>query len=241
MKQLPLPISLSPRATFENHVAGRNEEAVTSLRNLLQTKSELQIFIWGKGARGKTHLLQAICQQAATENKNAAFVPLKELAGSDPRLLHGLEQLDIVCIDDVHLVGSHPDWSTELFNLINRCRERQTPLVFSSEKKPQELPLALEDLRSRLLWGPVYYLKPLADEDLLLAITRHATQLGLDIPPEAALYLLKHCRRDIGELLKIIDRLDKETIAQKRKVTLPLVRSVLDVRPAREQHGAKKE
>jgi DnaA family protein len=230
MKQLPLPISLSPRATFENYVAGNNEEAVASFQNILDTKSELQLLIWGKGSRGKTHLLQALCHQAAEDNKNAAYVPLKELADSDPRLLHGLERLDIVCVDDIHLVGEHSEWAVELFNLINRCREQKTPLVFSSEKKPQELTLALEDLRSRLLWGPVYYLKNLSDEDLLQTIIQHASQLGLTLPVEVAQYLLKRSRRDIKELLEIIDQLDKETIIQQRKLTLPLVRSVLENR-----------
>ena len=230
MKQLPLPISLSPRATFDNFVAGNNEEAVASLQEFLNTKSELQILIWGDGPRGKTHLLQAICHQAAEENKNAAYVPLKELAESDPRLLHALEQLDIVCIDDIHLVGNHEEWALELFNLINRCREQQTSLVFSSVQKPQEMTLALHDLRSRLMWGPVFYLRNMQDEDLLLTITQRASQLGLEVPLEAAEYLLKRCRRDLGELLDIIDQLDKETIIQQRRVTLPLIRSVLEAR-----------
>lgn len=232
MKQLPLPISLSSKVTFENYVAGNNEVAVTSLQNLLNTKSELQIFVWGKGTRGKTHLLQAICHQAAEENKNAAYIPLKELAESDPRMLHGMEHLDIICVDDIHLVGNDEEWAIELFNLVNRCRAQKTPLVFSATQKPQEMSLALEDLRSRLMWGPVFYLRNLQDEDLLQTITKRAEQLGLEIPLEAAQYLLTRSRREIKELLEIIDQLDKETIIQQRRVTLPLIRSVLADREA---------
>jgi len=114
--------------------------------------------------------------------------------------------------------------------LINRCREQQTSLVFSSVQKPQEMTLALHDLRSRLMWGPVFYLRNMQDEDLLLTITQRASQLGLEVPLEAAEYLLKRCRRDLGELLDIIDQLDKETIIQQRRVTLPLIRSVLEAR-----------
>lgn len=230
MKQLPLPISLSPRATFENFVTGDNEEAVACLKGLQQSQSELQTFVWSKAARGKTHLLQAICHQAAEENKNAAYIPLKKLVESDPRLLHGMEQLDIICVDDTHLAGNDKDWAVELFNLVNRCREQKTPLVFSCTKKPQEMSLALEDLRSRLMWGPMFYLKKLEDEDLLKTITKRATQLGLEIPLQAAQYLLTRSRRDIKELLEIIDQLDKETIIQQRRVTLPLIRSVLESR-----------
>lgn len=231
MKQLPLPISLSPRATFENFVTGDNQqEAVACLKELQQSQSELQVLIWSKAARGKTHLLQAICHQAAEENKNAAYVPLKELAESDPRLLHGMEQLDIICVDDIHLAANDKEWAVELFNLVNRCREQKTPLVFSSTKKPQEMSLALEDLRSRLMWGPMFYLKKLEDEDLFETITQRASNLGLEISLEAAQYLFTRSRRDIKELLEIIDQLDKETIIQQRKVTLPLIRSVLESR-----------
>ncbi|HID82882.1 MAG TPA: DnaA regulatory inactivator Hda [Chromatiales bacterium] len=232
MKQLPLPISLSPRATFETFVTGDNEESVACLKGLLQSHSEPQAFIWSKAARGKTHLLQAICHQAAEENKNAAYVPLKELAESDPRLLHGMEQLDIICIDDIHLAGNDKEWAVELFNLINRCREQKTPLVFSATKKPQEMSLALEDLRSRLMWGPMFYLKKLQDEDLFKTVTQRAENIGLEISLEATQYLFTRSRRDIKELLQIIDQLDKETIIQQRRVTLPLIRSVLESRGA---------
>lgn len=228
MKQLPLPISLSPRATFNNFIAGLNLQAVTSLRELPASPSEIQVLIWGDGARGKTHLLQAVCHLLADTDKNAVYIPLKQLHDSDPRLLHGLEQLDMVCIDDIQLVTGEQEWSLELFNLINRCRETRTPLVMSSSQRPQELEFSLPDLSSRLLWGPVFHLKLLKDADLLETISQRARQLGIVIPHEAASYLLKHCRRDIGALLKIVDQLDQETLIQKRKVTLPLVRSVIE-------------
>lgn len=228
MKQLPLPISLSPRATFDNFIAGLNQEAVTCLRGLPNSESELQVLIWGAGNRGKTHLLQAVCHLLAEEKKKAVYIPLKELFSSDPRLLHGLEQLDMVCLDDIHIVINDQDWALELFNLINRCRESQTPLVISALQRPQELNISLPDLSSRLLWGPVFHLKQLQDTDMLLTISQRASQLGLDIPYDAANYLMQHCRRDIGVLFEIVDQLDKETIVQQRKVTLPLVRSVLE-------------
>ena len=79
-----------------------------------------------------------------------------------------------------------------------------------------------------MLWGPVFHLKQLKDEELLQTISQRARQLGLEIPMEVAEYLMKHCRRDIGELFEIVNRLDRETIIQQRKVTLPLVRSVLN-------------
>lgn len=89
MKQLPLPISLSPRATFTNFITGLNSEAVTCLQNLYESRSELQVLIWGSESRGKTHLLQALCHQLAEKNKNAVYIPLKEFKDADPRLLHG--------------------------------------------------------------------------------------------------------------------------------------------------------
>lgn len=118
----------------------------------------------------------------------------------------------------------------ELFNLINRAREASTTLVLSSEKRPQELDVVLPDLKSRLLWGPVFHLKKLSEDELLEIITQRGDEIGLKISADISLYLLKHCRRDIGELLQIIGLLDRESMAQKRKITLPLVRSVVEGR-----------
>ncbi|RUM93620.1 MAG: DnaA regulatory inactivator Hda, partial [Thiothrix sp.] len=60
MKQLPLPIQLDTQATLGNYIAGANLQTVNCLSNLLGQSTEIQVFIWSREERGKTHLLQSL-------------------------------------------------------------------------------------------------------------------------------------------------------------------------------------
>ena len=228
MKQIPLPISLPERAIFDNYVVGNNQLLVSSLQNLFTTGvEEQQILLWSRNSYGKTHLLSALCHLASRNKKQIAYVPLRDLAASDPAILDGMESLDAVCIDDLDLVTHDRVWATQLFNLINACRESNTPLVLSTSQHPRDLELVFEDLRSRLLWGAVYHLKRLSDEDLLASLYSRARTKGLEFPVEAAEYLLKHFQRNMAQLLEFLDQLDQESLSQKRRITIPLIKQVM--------------
>ncbi|MEO1576816.1 MAG: hypothetical protein AAFU65_17860, partial [Pseudomonadota bacterium] len=59
--QLPLPVTLDERATFDNFTVGGNAEVIAGL-----TSASPAPFTWLCGARGvgKSHLLQALCASA---------------------------------------------------------------------------------------------------------------------------------------------------------------------------------
>ena len=230
MKQLPLPVQLATNTTFENYIEGRNAPLVHFLRNLQRDEHEVQCLVWSKPASGKTHLLQALCHQAVINNSKLGYIPLKELYSLGPELLYGLDQLELVCIDDIDTIVTDDLWCNKLFQLINRCRELSTVLVMSSQAHPGELDIALPDLKSRLLWGPVFHIKKLSDEQLLSVIVERANEKGLALSNHVAHYLLKHCSRDVSELTTVINKLDDESLVQKRRITLPLVKQVLQGR-----------
>ncbi len=227
MKQIPLPLRLSTNTTFANYIAGNNAATIHFLANLVQGNEEMQTLLWCKHQYGKSHLLQAACHAAVATGKKPAYIPLKKFTDFESELLQGLDQLDLVCIDDIHLVVADTCWENQLFQLINRCRESGARLVISSRIHPSEMNIELEDLRSRLLWGAVFHLKKLTDGELLAAIMSRAAEKGMDLSHDVAAYLLKHCPRNLTELYSVVDKLDEESLVQKRRVTLPLVRIVL--------------
>lgn len=228
MRQIPLPISLPERAIFDNYLATDNLLLFNALKDVFSPiYHDQQVFLWSNYRVGKTHLLQAVCHLAASKNKQIAYIPLQELAASDPAILDDLEGLDAVCIDDVHLVVGEQLWATQLFRLINACRDKNTVLIISSAEHPREMSLPFEDLRSRLVWGAVFHVKRLSDSDLLSSVYARAKEKGLDFPVDAAEYLVKRFTRDTAELLEFLDQLDHESMAQQRRITIPLIKSVL--------------
>lgn len=226
-EQLALNLRLRDAAVFEGYHAGENGSAVQALVGLAQGEGEAQVFLWGAAQTGKTHLLQAVCHRASARGLASAYLPLTEL-GHEAEVLAGLEDVQVLALDDVESVVGRPDWERALFNLINGLRERGHRLVLASRQNPTHLPVALPDLASRLLWGPVFHLAPLDDEAKLIVLTQRAARRGFELPVDAARYMLRHHPRDLGYLLGLLDTLDEATLAAQRRATIPFIRRVLD-------------
>src|SRR5512134_1096116 len=107
--QLPLGLTLRESACFASYFPGRNQEAVNSLRAAAEGAGETLVYLAGPAGAGKTHLLQAACQQAADAGRTAAYLPLRHLPGLSPAVFEGLERMDIVCLDDVDAVAARAD------------------------------------------------------------------------------------------------------------------------------------
>ena len=84
-----------------------------------------------------------------------------------------------------------------------------------------------EDLRTRLGWGLVYELVPLADADKPAALAAFARGRGFRLADEVIGYLLAHGRRDMGALLGVLVALDRQSLATKRPITVPMLRAWL--------------
>jgi DnaA family protein len=168
-----------------------------------------------------------MCQQAAARKMQASYLPMSELAPLDAAMLNGLEKLQLLALDDLQAVAADPVWAEAIFHLINRCRNQGCHLLLASSASPQSLQVALPDLASRLVWGPVFHLDPLGDPELLAFVFDRARQRGLNLPAEVAHYLVKHLPRDIRYLETLIRLLDEEALARKRRVTLPFLKLVM--------------
>lgn len=227
MKQLALPIQLDQRATFENYIPGRNSTVVQQLQSLPGSDDELQIYLWSNTANGKSHLLQSLCMQAVQQGSQMMYLPLSLLASADADIFENLEQFPLVCLDDIDSICSDPIWAERLFHLINRLRNAGSKLAMTADQPPASLQIPLKDLKSRLGWGPVYQLKPLTDDDLEQFLIQRASGQGLTFPAEVVTYLIRHTQRDLAAMIKLVDKIDQEALAQQRRVTVPFVRSVL--------------
>ena len=91
---------------------------------------------------------------------------------------------------------------------------------------PVDLPLR-DDLRSRLGWGHVFALQPLAEAETRAALRREADRRGIFLPDEVMDYLLTRFQRDMTHLMGLLDRLDGFALAEHRHVTVPLLKKML--------------
>ena len=201
MKQLLLDIQPAATPTLANYVAGRNAEALHSLQLAASGNADARfIYLWGPSGSGKTHLLQA-CAELARQ--------------------HGLA---MVTADDVHALSEQQQIA--LFNSYNQLRDSGGVLVASGSAAPSQMGLR-DDLATRLAWGLVYQLQPLTDEEKARALKTHAVERGIRLPDEVVDYCLRHLRRDLPTLMATLDALDEWSLTEKKPVTVPMLRKLL--------------
>lgn len=225
--QLPLAIGLSDTATFENFLPAGNAPVC----HVLQQASEPFVYLWGPAGCGKSHLLQAACHAEDARGGRAVYLPLPELLGHSPVLLEGMEQMTLVCVDDLQCIAQAPAWQHALFHLYNRLRDAGHHLLAAGDAAPHALALSLADLVSRLCWGPVFRLLELTDNEKSMALQQRAQRRGMSMPDEIATYLLAHGPRDMHQLFGLLEQLDQRSLIEQRRLTIPFVRQLLG--PAR--------
>ncbi len=221
--QLPLSFQAPENAVFDNFVLGDNQQLIHSLEN----EAEQLLFIWGERGSGKSHLLQAITSQYLSNESSALYIPLKLDDELPPELLDGLEVMDLVCLDDVHKVMGDRKWEEALFHFFNRIRENNGRLILAAENNAVNLNINLPDLKSRLTWGLTYQVKLLCDDDKITVLKLRAHQRGFKMTDDIAQYLLNRATRNMSELIKLLDKLDYESLAEQRKVTIPFIKQYL--------------
>jgi len=223
MIQLTLPVTPPGSPTFETFSVGGNGVALQTLRSV----DEPMVYLWGESGSGKTHLLRALCAEAAGQGQQALILDLADYQRLDPRMLQGLEALEWVCLDNAQAIAAVDDWEQGLFDLCNRVRERGSRLRVAARSVPGDLGVVLPDLVSRLEWGPVFTLEPLDDAGKMDALKLHAASRSLKMPESVREFLLRRAPRDNHGLLAMLERLDKGSLTHKRRLTVPFVKQVL--------------
>ncbi|HLF66372.1 MAG TPA: DnaA regulatory inactivator Hda, partial [Gammaproteobacteria bacterium] len=223
--QLALPIGLRDDATFDNFFPATNQQCVSALHACASGVGDAFIYIWGQQGSGRSHLLQAACHLATQKNRSSVYVPLgaPELT---PQFLHNLEQMNLVCVDDIDAIAQDKQWEEALFHFYNNMREAGQTLLVAGRHPPQRLGLNLPDLASRLAWGVVFQLHLLADEDKLSALKLRAKVRGLALSDEVGQFLLRRCPRDMIQLFALLETLDLASLQAQRKLTIPFVKTV---------------
>ena len=230
--QLSLGISFRPGRRFSNFIPGRNHEARLALKSFAALGAgELDrrpICLWGAPGTGKSHLLEASCAAAAAHGASVGYLPLREHEKLEVGVLEGLEALDLLCLDDLDAVVGNEAWEERVFHLFNRAEAALVPQVMTMGAPPPTLPFLLPDLASRVSAALGFRLQPLRDEDRRLALQAHAKGRGLELPDEVANFVIARLRRDMGNLVSFLERLDHSSLAAQRRLTIPFVREHLE-------------
>jgi len=217
MRQIPLAIGRDPARTLDSFVAGDNRAALEHLRQLVPTSAPT--YLWGPAGSGKTHLLGAV---VAAWQARGAHVGWFSAASSLPWSFD--DDFELVVLDDCDAFDAGQQQAA--FTLFVEATTAGVPVVSAGCMPPVDLSLR-DDLRSRLAWGVVFALQPLAEVDARAALRRAADQRGIFLSDEVMGYLLTRFARDLTHLMALLERLDEFALSQKRGITVPLLKQML--------------
>jgi len=221
--QLPFSFQAPESATFDNFIAGKNQQLLYSLNK----KDEPLVFLWGESGSGKSHLLQAISAQYQAMGKDAMYIPMQFENDFTPELLDSLETMDLICLDDIQNIAGKKLWEEALFHFFNRIRDHGGRLILAADNSAINLGIHLADLESRLSWGLTYQLHIPDDKEKTAILKLRAHQRGFDMSDEVAAYLMKRATRDMSGLIELLEKLDYASLAEQRKLTIPFIKNFL--------------
>lgn len=228
--QFTLAVTLPDDETLSSFFGAEQSPAVAYLQHYLAPESKWQphaVFLFGASGSGKSHLLYAACVLAQEQGMTSQLLALDELLQFSPRVLDNLEQLDLVCLDNLQAIAGDMLWQVAVFDLYNRMLEQGKKLVMVANAPPTELGITLPDLVSRLQACTAFQLRLLNDDEKQRLLQQKARLRGLDLPDETARFLLNRQARDVRALLSTLDTLDKASMQHQRRLTIPFVKEVL--------------
>lgn len=218
MKQIPLAIGPEALPTFDSFLAGANLAALEHLRALDERSAP--VYLWGPPGCGKSHLLRALVYDRQRVGERAGCFD-----AADPAPWGWQDGWSLVVVDGCERLDTTRQQAA--FALFVQAQEAGARWIAAGRLPPVDLPLR-DDLRTRLAWGHVFALQPLAEHETRAVLRREADRRGIFLADEVMDHLMTRFDRDLGSLTQLLDRIDRFALARQRAVTLPLLRRMLE-------------
>ena len=190
-----LPINHDAMTAFENFVTFDAHKPI--IHQLQYIKTGEQVFLYGESGTGCSHLAKATCVYHV--GLQSMYLPLKRLKGIDPSMLEGLDQIDLVCIEDVDLLANSEAQQVLLFDLINLCQLFKVALIVTSHIKPEFMDGWLPDLKTRLQAMCNWQLPCFNDDQKAVILAHWLKNQNMYVDDDVVLFIFKHRTRDLRE------------------------------------------
>jgi len=229
--QMPLKIGLRDDACFETFVTEQESQAVAlnGLQSALQQTNGNAFYLYGESGVGKTHLLQASCRYVTEKGQSSVYLPFGDHSlPLIPDVLIGLEQTPLVCLDDMTEIVGDSKWELALANLITKSSVQGHTVILAGQVSINDWSIKTNELAKALMMVlPIELHAVIEKEEVIIALQRHSLRLGFELPNDVGNYLVKQFSADLQELLAVLKLLEQATLVEKRRLTLPFVKQVL--------------
>lgn len=208
-----------PTFNFESFVPCEGNAAALkfALRIADSSDSESLLYLYGPSGSGKTHLLQSIA------GSRFPYLSLRQPFTKE-HLISTFSFADGLVVDDLQAMPDNSDLRLSLWQLFNEFHTSGRTIAMAGTLPPRDLTNIDEHLSSRLLWGLVARLDTSDDSSRRMIIKKVADDHQIRIPDEVVEYILATTSREVGALITTFHNLYRFSMAEKRRITLPLAR-----------------
>ena len=233
---------LNPRYTFDEFVVGGSNQFVHAASAAVASNpagTYNPLFVFGGVGLGKTHLLQAIGNEALKRDPKTRVIYLSSeefmnqlimsLRARDMNAFraHFRNDCDLLLIDDIQFIGGKDSTQEEFFHTFNALYHSGKQLVMTSDKSPKELPGIEERLASRFSWGLIADIQPPEMETRVAILEKKAEADGISLAKEVAILIASCVRSNVRELEGTLIRLGAQAKLLGSPMTIEFVREML--------------
>jgi len=232
---------LQIRYTFDNFIVGESTRlACAAARSVAESlgRTYNPLFIYGGVGLGKTHLIQAIGNQALRVHRSirihytaaeALFLELIQAIEKNTRLefKRRYRGLNLLLLDDIHYLIGKERLQEEIFHIFNHLHDAGSQIVFTSDRPPKDIPTLESRLISRLGSGLVVDIQPPELETRIAILKQKAGLDNRDLPDEVAYYIAARVRSNVRELEGCLIRLTALASLSDRPVTVELAEEAM--------------
>ncbi|MCE7029067.1 HdaA/DnaA family protein [Jiella avicenniae] len=212
-RQLPLDLPHRPSHSRDDLVvSGANRLAVEAV-DAWPSWPHPVLFVSGPPGSGKSHLAAVWAGQAGAVRADRVGVG-SILSESGFRAV--VDDADRGALDE-----------PALFALVNAARLGGGSLLLTGRIAPAAIPFATPDLRSRLAAATTVSLGAPDDALLTGVLAKLFADRQIEVEAAALGYLVARMERSLDAARRIVAAIDREALAEKRRVSRPLLRRVL--------------
>lgn len=211
-----LPFDLGHRRAFGRDdfwVSPSNQEAVGWIDKWPEWPAPALV-IYGPSASGKTHLLNVWREETAA-------APLSRETLSLP------QGITSVMIDDALSLIGQKESEEKLFHLYNALQAERGHMLLSASVPVRDWPFVLPDLKSRLMAAPAVEIGLPDDQLCAVVLMKLFADRQIYVTQDVVEFILARIERSFSAMRDGVEKIDRAAMAEKRPVTVPLVRSAL--------------
>ena len=216
--------SLNPKYTLDNFVVGlTNNLAFAAAQAVVDNPGIAYnpLYIYGPSGVGKTHLMQGIANALLAKNPDVKVVFASSerfmndfiesiKSKSTESFRHKYRSCDIILIDDIQFISGKDSTQEEFFHTFNDLHSKNSQLVFTSDRPPNEIEKLEGRLASRFQGGLMVDVQ-LPDFDTRMAILKAKLSEKGDTLSEEFLNMIaegvtSNTRELEGKLIQILQR-----------------------------------